>query len=227
MNCWICGDAADTGEHKTKHSDLRAVLGTPSQKKPVYYHDENIRNRAIGSFKGDFLKSPARLCAHCNNQRTQPHDLAWEQLSNWLRNRNPALKAGEFVQGEHVYARGAGQELLNVHLYFTKLIGCHLVAANANFDRAALAASILNSTPNRYVHLKFGISQSGQLVGNSDLMMATLKPDDAVAFALYAYALGNLVTHVMYAIPGEQRDGLINAWHPRLGTTRLILADFP
>ncbi len=57
--------------------------------------------------------------------------------------------------------------------------------------------------------------------------MATLKPDDTVAFGLYAYALGDFVIHVMYAIPGEQRDGLINAWHPRLGINRLTLAGFP
>jgi len=30
--CWICNrNKADSGEHKTKRSDLLAVLGTPSQ----------------------------------------------------------------------------------------------------------------------------------------------------------------------------------------------------
>jgi hypothetical protein len=63
MNCWICGDLATTGEHKTKQSDLRAVLGKPTQAQPFYYHDNKIeRNRRIGSYKGDFLKSPSRLC---------------------------------------------------------------------------------------------------------------------------------------------------------------------
>jgi hypothetical protein len=65
-NCWICGAPATTGEHKTKQSDLRAVLGRPTQAQPFYYHDKNVRNRPIGSFKGDFLKSKSRLCAPCN-----------------------------------------------------------------------------------------------------------------------------------------------------------------
>jgi hypothetical protein len=32
--CWICGEPATTGEHKTKQSDLRAVLGTPTPGNP-------------------------------------------------------------------------------------------------------------------------------------------------------------------------------------------------
>lgn len=35
--CWICkANKADSGEHKTKRSDLLAVLGTPSQEKPFF-----------------------------------------------------------------------------------------------------------------------------------------------------------------------------------------------
>jgi len=42
--CWICGGPAATGEHKTKQSDLRAVLGTPKQEKPFYYqHVERLQ----------------------------------------------------------------------------------------------------------------------------------------------------------------------------------------
>ena len=61
MACWICGAAANTGEHKTKQSDLRAVLEKPSQSKPFYYHDKSTQNRPIGSYKRDFLKSQSRL----------------------------------------------------------------------------------------------------------------------------------------------------------------------
>jgi hypothetical protein len=57
LDCWICGAPATTGEHKTKQSDLRGVLGKPTQEQPFYYHDKKVRNRPIGSYKGDFLKS--------------------------------------------------------------------------------------------------------------------------------------------------------------------------
>jgi hypothetical protein len=227
MNCWICGDLATTGEHKTKQSDLRAVLGKPTQAQPFYYHDNKTeRNRRIGSYKGDFLKSPSRLCAPCNNQRTQPYDLAWERMSNYLRTQVPPLRAGDFVSADRIYPLDPDREMQNVQLYFTKLTGCHLDEANFKFDQAALASSLLTGTPNPYIHLKFGISQTGLLVGATDLRAATLA-DNSAAFAIWVYSLNELVVHVMDAIAGERREGLRNAWHPQSGCNRFILADFP
>lgn len=227
MDCWICGAPATTGEHKSKQSDLRAVLGKPTQARPFYYHDKNVRNRPIGSYRGDFLKSQSRLCAPCNNQRTQPHDLAWEQMSEWLRTRTPRIRPGDFVRADRIYPLGATREMRNVQLYFTKLTGCHLVEAGVKFDQAALAKSILTGKPNPCIHLKFGISRTGLLLGMSDLKADALVSDSSLAFAVWIYSLEALVVHVMYAIAGERRDGLLNAWRPRSGSNRFILVDFP
>ena len=226
MNCWICGDLAATGEHKTKQSDLRAALGKPTQAQPFYYHDDKIRNRPIGSYRGDFLKSPSRLCARCNNQRTQPYDLAWERMSDYLRTRTPPFRAGDFVRGNRIYPCNATREMRNVQLYFTKLTGCHLVEAGLKFDQATLADSILTGRSNPYIHLKFGISQTGLLLGMTDVQAATLA-DSSAAFVVWVYSLNTLVVHVMYAIASERREGLRNAWHPRSGSNRFMLADFP
>jgi hypothetical protein len=203
------------------------VLGKPTQAQPFYYHDKNVRNRPIGSYRGDFLKSPTRLCALCNNQRTQPHDRAWERMSEWLRTRTPSVGPGDFVRAGRVYPVGATREMRNVHLYFTKLTGCHLIEAGVKFDQAALANSILSEKPNSYIHLKFGISRAGLSIGMSDLNAATLASNGSLAFAVWVYSLEALVVHVMYAIAGERRDGLVNAWHPRSGSNRFVLADFP
>ena len=147
MQCWICGDLATTKEHRTKQSDLRAILGTPSQARPFYYHDNEGLNRPVRSLKANFLKSPTGLCAPCNNQRTQPHDRAWERLSKWLRARTPPLRAGDFVRADRVYPSRATQEMCNVHLYFTKLTGCYLTEAGLKFEQAALGQSILVGKP--------------------------------------------------------------------------------
>jgi hypothetical protein len=227
LDCWICGAPATTGEQKTKQSDLRGAPGKPTQAQPFYYHDKKVRNRPIGSYKGDFLKSQSRLCAPCNNQRTQPHDFAWERMSDWLRARTPPIRGGDVVRADRIYSHGATQEMRNVQLYFTKLTGCHLVESGLKFDQAALAQSILTGKANPYIHLKFGISRTGLSLGMSDLNVATLTSDSSLAFAVWIYSLGSLVVRVMYSIAGERRDGLINAWHPRSGSNRLILADFP
>ena len=220
MDCWICGNPATTGEHKTKRSDLKAVLGTPTQAQPFYYHDGKAKNRPIGSYRGDFLKSPSRLCARCNNQVTQPHDLAWERMSAWLRSRTPPLKVGEVVRRNRIFPVGARREMANVHLYFTKLTGCHLMKAGVKFDQQSLARSILTGKSNPYIHLKFGLSRTGILVGMTDLMADLLAADQSLAFAVWCYSLEKLVVHAMYAIPGERRDGLIGAWHPHSGSTK-------
>ena len=63
--CWICKtNKADSGEHKTKRSDLLAVLGKPTQEEPFYYHDLHKANRPVGSLEAKILKSPVRICAH-------------------------------------------------------------------------------------------------------------------------------------------------------------------
>lgn len=131
------------------------------------------------------------------------------------------------MRADRVYPQDATQAMRHVHLYFTKLTGCHLVESGLKFDQAALAHSILSGKVNPYIHLKFGISRTGLLLGMSDLSVATLASDNSLAFAVWIYSLESLVVHVMYAIGGERRDGLIDAWHPRAGSNRFTIADFP
>ncbi len=44
MNCWICGDHATTGEHRTKASDLKSEFGVVSQKRPIYLHTGSMNS---------------------------------------------------------------------------------------------------------------------------------------------------------------------------------------
>jgi len=123
VDCWICGAPnAGTREHRTKASDLRALFGKPTQGNPLYFHTDKRRNCRVGSLKADILKYEHRICARCNNERTQPHDLAWALFPETLR--------------------------------------------------------------------------SGE------------------------------IPLVVYAIPGEKRDGLLRAWHSRMGAKRLTLTGF-
>ena len=99
--CWICNrNKANSGEHKTKRSDLLAVLGKPTQEAPFYYHDlHNKMGRPVGSLDAKILKSPVRICADCNTTRTQPHDRAWERMSDWLRTCQRPVEVGDLVGG--------------------------------------------------------------------------------------------------------------------------------
>src|SRR5260370_22158967 len=129
--CWICNrNEANSGEHKTKRSDLLAVLGKPTQAKPFYYHDLEQKNRPVKSLDAQILKSPVRICAECNTTRTQPHDRAWERMSERLRAR--PLKVGQWVRADRIFRHDTRREMRNVHLFFLKLFGCMLCEAKAN-----------------------------------------------------------------------------------------------
>ncbi len=125
--CWICNrNEANSREHKTKRSDLLAVLGNPTQAAPFYYHDLSQPNRPVKSLNAKVLKAPIRICVECNSARTQPHDRAWERMSEYLRKRHPPIKVDGFVRCNRIFRHDTRREMTNVHLYFLKLFGCML-----------------------------------------------------------------------------------------------------
>jgi hypothetical protein len=70
--CWICNaEEGTTGEHLSKRSDIKAVLGGTG---PVYLHNRQRRNIMLQSINSKKLKSTAPMCNTCNSARTQPHD---------------------------------------------------------------------------------------------------------------------------------------------------------
>jgi hypothetical protein len=155
--CWICGAPATTREHKTKRTDLQAVLGQPTQQRPVFVTDRNKMNRRVGSLKANILKSTSLICQDCNSARTQRHDFAWERMSRALRNRHPPLKPGSVVRADKIFAYDTTTQMRDMHLYFVKLLGCHFKETSTQVDIASLGWAILQNKAHPRVWLKFGI----------------------------------------------------------------------
>jgi hypothetical protein len=78
--CWICRTRpADSGEHRFKASDVRSVAPRISQVTPVFLQrDSKATNDRVGSARADRLKFAKSICTECNNEITQPYDVAWE-----------------------------------------------------------------------------------------------------------------------------------------------------
>jgi hypothetical protein len=226
--CWICNEKkADSGEHKTKRSDLLAVLGKPSQDEPLYFHDLNRRNQPVGSLDARILKSPVRICAFCNNTRTQPHDRAWEHMSDRLRSRK--LAVGRWVRSNRVFDGDVRRRMVDVHLYFLKLFGCMIAEAKANgydlpMDLAPFSTAIMSGRPHEEVHLQFG--RCDGTVGRSNLHCWKTNPGESV-LAGWLYELDTIAVSVLYVQAGrfEHRRDI---WHPnsRTSSRRLQIADF-
>ena len=226
--CWICGGPGDSGEHKTKRSDLKAAFGQPTQQQPLFFHDRVRKNQQVGSLDAKLLKSPGRICRHCNSARTQPHDRAWETLSEYFRTAMPALVPGVVVRLNRVFPYDTRQQMLNVHQFFVKAFGCLAIEGFLPIDMAGFAKTIMNDRAHPLVHLKFGIPSSGTLVtaGRSDVWTLPPGADGRANFISWFYSLPHIWVLVMFAAPGERRDGLVGAWHPSTGGKTIKMADF-
>ena len=215
MKCWICGDEASSGEHTTKASDLRAIFGLVSQKNPLYIHSPGRLNQKVSSVKSNQLKFNSLICPACNNHRTQPHDKAWEALSNYLRTRRPAIRAGSVVRLSDVFPGKVHSAMLDVHLYFIKLFGCYIVEHKIPLSVTAFSAALLARKSHPNVHISFEAIADRRYrkhAGHSPIQTAQLLGE--VRYATWLYDVGLLSAHVMYSHPNEHRKGVVGSWHP-------------
>ena len=214
MNCWICGANADTGEHRVKASDLRAIFRSVSQNRPLFLHTEQKRNQLVKGIKAGILKSRARLCATCNNQRTQPHDRAWERLSCYLRSRGRPLRVGDRIHLHKVFPGSVRKSMLSVHLYFVKRLGCEIAEHNVPINLGSFSGAILQEGPHPNVYLAIcpQIEKNARGAGGSDI--TAVKVGERIVYAVWFYILDKFTVRVIYAEFGERRRGLVNAWHP-------------
>ena len=133
MKCWICGDEASTGEHRTKKSDMRAIFGHVRQTQPVYWNSASQRNQRVKGLDARVLKFNDVLCSLCNNERTQPYDHAWEVLSTHLRSK-PKIRGGDWLDLGRIFPGVVHRSVLRVHLFFVKLFGCLIVENSIPLD---------------------------------------------------------------------------------------------
>ncbi|MCH9808091.1 MAG: hypothetical protein K0U74_10180 [Alphaproteobacteria bacterium] len=225
--CWICRqDAATSGEHKTKRSDLAAVLRKPSQEHPLYFHDLERQNKPVKSLDAKILKAPKFICHDCNTTRTQPHDRAWEQMSERLRRCR--LEVGHWVRANRIFTYEPRRQMIDVHLFFIKLFGCMLTEATANgydvpIDIAPFSEAIMTGRPHPEVLLQFGICDG--IVGRTDLHC--WKTDEEAVIAGWLYQLDRIAVSVVFAQAGRWEPSA-DFWHPRSPTNskRFRIADF-
>jgi hypothetical protein len=218
MDCWICGDKAETGEHKIKASDLRQQYGPVDQKSPLYLHTANDRNVKVPGIKSDKLKYTSLLCARCNNDLTQPHDLAWATLSAYLYAHPP--HAGDVVDLNAVFPGNVAAEMLNVHLYFAKVFGCAVAEGGVRIDLRPLSEAIRRGQPHDNLYLALW-ANSTKDVGQSDLH--AVSTNRRIVYASWFHYFGPAAVNIMFAEPGEKRQGLVHAWHARTGRSQLLV----
>lgn len=225
VKCWICNtNDANTGEHTIKHSHLRALFENEIKSKRFYFHSLKRTNQLVQSLDAEILKSPTRICADCNNRRTQPHDRAWELMSEWLMNRAPPIKVGDYVRGNRIFPHHTKREMRNVHLYFLKLFGCMIKQEEAKipFPIGQFSEAIMQEKPHPEVYLRIGCGDRS--VGRSDLICHRMATGHIGAHWLYR--LDRFAVSVMYLQGNTRWENIHLVWHPRFGSNRFLVADF-
>jgi hypothetical protein len=141
----------------------------------------------------------------------------------------PTLLPGSAVRTNRIFQYDTAREMLNVHLYFVKIFGCHIIGSNIAIDISSFANSIMKRKADPNVYLKFGLGPmfgGNPMTGMSDLWLAGSPPGFPSRFANWFYYVGGIGISVMFAAAGEKRQGLVGAWHPRQGTNKITIADY-
>ncbi len=225
MNCWICGASANSGEHMIKASDLKSLFRHVDQRSPLYLHTGLRRNLAVPGIKSSLLKHQARLCSRCNNERTQPHDRAWSTLSQYLQTRRPPIRPGMRVRLGDIFPGKVSQSMLAVHLYFLKLFGCIATDRCIPLPISEFASAIRDGNPHPNIWISVGTSSQRQEIKQAGCTeIQTAMRNGRIAFAIWTYYVGNVDINIMFALPGEDRSGLVDAWNPVRANKVLIIA---
>lgn len=123
--CWWCESApADSREHKLKRTDLVHQLGRGPYKEPNSARDGRSRN--IQGPNSALAKFKATMCERCNNQHSQPFDLAYDQFTGYIHENEKHVLASRSVDLRAVYEGSwqAGRD--GLLRFMAKHVGCRL-----------------------------------------------------------------------------------------------------
>jgi len=215
MKCWICGDIANTREHLLKASDLRSHYNKVTPEKPIYYHSDAQRNVPLQSVKDKRLVCKAKICAKCNNERTQPYDRAWEAFSNYTRKNWNKFNHKNKIDLSKIFPGTTKKQALNIHLYFVKLFGCRIEENKVPIDLSGFSESLLQGK----AHEKVGISvletpeySIFKLTSLTEIH-AVNKGNETIG-AAWIYTIGPISIRVGYAVTSIKDLRWPNIWHP-------------
>lgn len=218
--CWICKrERATTGEHLSKRSDINDLLGDGG---PLYLHTDQRRNHILQSSNAKRLKFEKSLCNGCNSARTQPHDLAWQKMSATLRQRKPALKTGDTIRANRIFRYETSVEMLNMHLFFVKWIGCQIFESSIPIEPPieTLSQAIMDGKSHPNIWLAFGVEHRfADWLSVSTLDCRWSSSGANCEHLCRIYVVGALRVRVRFSSAKQNDD-----WHPHLGDV-FVIAD--
>jgi hypothetical protein len=160
--CWICGNIANSNEHKFKASRIKKMFGKQFAV-PLIFKTEN-KEREIQGPNSKLLKFTRNICVTCNNVRTQGHDQAFEKLISSIIQQYENIEDESPFRVSKFYNENWEWNYENLLKYFAKIIGCRL-SENGFLDKTeTLSRYIKGEIENTFILLTFEAKQGTKLL---------------------------------------------------------------
>lgn len=102
--CWWCGNAADSKEHRYKKADITRLFGKgPYKGQDALSRFVEGKERPVQGPNSRELMFRANLCGKCNNERSQPFDLAYDQFIAHLEANTPSILTSKQLQFSAIF----------------------------------------------------------------------------------------------------------------------------
>lgn len=163
--CWICGNIADSEEHKIKASDLRRYLGKNFD--AFYKSDESIFEGKT-SYKNRLFKFPKIICQNCNNNVTKDADVSYDEFAKYIDRNFNSLINDRHIDFCKIYGEGWISQKQDLYRYFAKHAGCKIYSGDGGktINLSELSAFILGNDTMVNFHITFQINEIINLFSN-------------------------------------------------------------
>lgn len=209
--CWICRAAkATSGEHITKASDMKADIRHFDQKNPAYFHSDVAFDIPVKSIDNDRVKMKV-ICEACNTTLSQPFDRAWERLSDCLRSGGSERR---FISKKEIYGTNSYSPLVEVHLYFLKILGCRLADLEADFNLKPFSRCLRRRESHPDVYIAFGKLEEDWIIETSCSQLIFDRPKNP-SYMSMILTTGRTVMDILYWPDGTKLTRQQKFWHPR------------
>jgi hypothetical protein len=133
--CWWCGQAADSGEHKYKRTDLVREFGIgPWKGQNAVSHVVSQKPKDLQSPGATGLKFSKILCGTCNSARSQRFDHAYEQFAAYITDEEDRILSETGFRWSDIFGREWKNGRNLVTAYWIKHIGCRLAEGGIEVD---------------------------------------------------------------------------------------------
>ena len=212
--CWICGEPADTREHRLKASDLQQTFGPISESRPIFQPTGSGTTKIIKSPRADRLKYRAKICNRCNSSLSQPYDLAWQKVSVYLDRvaRSPVRR----TRLDLCRALGGNSSELRValQLFFAKQWGCIAIDQRIDVDTSRIASCLRSAQAYPHLYLSFLPLRGAYGESVFTTNVRAIDVDGTIRFAYWYYRAGRLAVNVTYSTDPRFKSVLTNHWNP-------------